>query len=121
MKASATVWEAIETRSAVGLLSAHAVTTIHYLYEKVGGTAKARQAVASILRVFGIATVDGDVIQDGFEMPLGDFEDAVTAAAAQRASCDYIITRDPKGFRGSHVPCLTPEAAIPLMNLRSSS
>ena len=40
---------------------------------------------------------------------------AVTAAAARVAGCEYIVTRDPKGFRGSPVRSLTPEAATPLL------
>ena len=120
-EASAAVWEAIETHAAVGLLSAHAVTTIHYLYEKAEGPAKARQAVAGLLRVFGIAAVDRNVIQDAWDRSIDDFEDAVTASAALHAGCSLIVTRDPKGFRGSQVRCLTPEAALPLLNLRSSS
>jgi hypothetical protein len=39
----------------------------------------------------------------------------VTAAAAQMAGCDYIVTRDPKGFRASPIPVVTPEAVIPLL------
>jgi hypothetical protein len=27
-----------------------------------------------------------------------------------------IVTRDPKGFRGSRVPVLSPEAALPLID-----
>jgi hypothetical protein len=44
-----------------------------------------------------------------------DFEDSVTAAAAELAGCDLIVTRDPKGFRGSPVRALAPEAAAPLL------
>ena len=49
------------------------------------------------------------------QLSFPDFEDAVTAAAARLAGCDYIVTRDPKGFRGSPVRCLTPEAVAPLL------
>jgi hypothetical protein len=41
-----------------------------------------------------------------------DVEDVVTAAAARRAKCDAIVTRNPKGLAGSPVRVLTPcEAA----------
>ena len=40
---------------------------------------------------------------------------AVTAAAARTAGCEFIVTRDPKGFRGSPVRSLTPEAVTPLL------
>jgi hypothetical protein len=48
-------------------------------------------------------------------LPATDFEDAVTAAAAQQAACDFIVTRDPKGFRRSPVRHLPPEALLPLL------
>jgi predicted nucleic acid-binding protein len=113
--ASAAVWAAIETGRAEGMLAAHAVTTIHYLVRKELGTIKARRILSAILRVFGIAAVDAVVVQEALQLPFSDFEDAVTAAAARMAGCEYIVTRDPKGFRGSPVRPLTPEAAMPLL------
>jgi hypothetical protein len=97
------------------LLAAHAVTTIHYLVRKEIGNVKARRIVSAILRVFGMATVDGAAVQEALQLPLSDFEDAVTASAARLAGCECIVTRDRKGFRGSPVRCLTPEAVAPLL------
>ncbi len=112
---SAAVWAAIETGCSEGLLAAHAVTTIHYLIRKELGAAKAKRTISAMLRVFSIAGVDGRVIQEALELPASDFEDSVTAAAARLAECDFIVTRDPKGFRESPIRCLTPEAAAPLL------
>jgi hypothetical protein len=70
----------------------------------------------AILRVFGIATVDGAVVQEALQLHFTDFEDAVTAAAARFAGCEFIVTRDPKGFRGSPARSLTPEAVTPLLD-----
>lgn len=114
-EASAAVWAAVETGVAEGLLAAHAVTTIHYLVRRETGIAKARRIVSAILKVFPIAPVDGAVIEEALQLSFSDFEDAVTAAAARRTRCDYIVTRDPKGFRGSPVRTLSPEMALPLL------
>ena len=114
-QASAAAWVAVEAGAVEGWLAAHAVTTIHYLVRKETGAAKARMSVQAILQVFQVAVIDGAVIQDALQMSCPDFEDAVTAAAARLAGCDYIVTRDPRGFRGSRVRCLTPEAALPLL------
>jgi predicted nucleic acid-binding protein len=116
-KASGVVWTAIESGSSQGLLAAHAVTTIHYLIQRELGAAKATNAIARILKVFGVAMVDGSVLQEALQLSLPDFEDSVTAAAAQLAGCDFIVTRDPKGFRGSPIRCFAPEGAVPLLNL----
>ena len=114
VEASAAAWAAVENGTAEGLLAAHAVTTIHYLIRKESGTTKAKGLLSAILRVFSVAAVDGGVIQEALQLSCPDFEDAVTAAAARHAQCDYIVTRDPKGFRGSPVRSLTPESALPL-------
>jgi predicted nucleic acid-binding protein len=114
--ASAVVWTAVETGGAEGMLAAHAVTTIHYLIRKEMGNAKSGRIVSAILRVFRVAAVDGEVIRQALELPVSDFEDAVTAAAAGLAGCEYIVSRDTRGFRGSSIPSLTPEAVMPLLH-----
>lgn len=111
---SAALWAAIETGMAEGVLAAHAVTTIHYLVRKERGASKARRTVTAILRVFGIAAVDGDVVRQALQFSWPDFEDSITASAAQSAGCDAIVTRDPRGFPDSPVRVLTPEAAVAL-------
>ena len=115
VEASAAAWAAVETGISEGMLAAHAVTTIHCLVRKEVGNSKARRIISAILRVFGVAAVDGAVVQEALQLPLSDFEDAVTAAAARLAGCECIVTRDPKGFRGSPVRSLTPEAVTPLL------
>jgi predicted nucleic acid-binding protein len=111
---SAALWAAIETGRAEGVLAAHAVTTIHYLVRKERGASKARRTVVTLLRVFGIAAVDEDVVRQALQFSWPDFEDSVTASAAQAAGCDAIVTRDPRGFPNSPVQVLTPEAAVAL-------
>lgn len=113
--ASAAVWSAVETGRAEGVLAAHAITTVHYLIRKELGVAAARRVLGALLRVFRVATVDGAVIHDALASEYSDFEDAVIASAARLAGCDLIVTRDPKGFRGSAIPALAPEAATPLL------
>jgi predicted nucleic acid-binding protein len=113
--ASAAAWALAESGLAEGLLAAHAVTTIYYLIRKEKGTAGARRILSAILSVFEVAVADGDIIRDALQLPFADFEDAVTAASARQANCDYILTRDPKGFRGSPVLPLSPEAAVLLL------
>jgi predicted nucleic acid-binding protein len=114
-EASAAAWAAAESGLSKGMLAAHAVTTIHYLIRKELGTIKARRTLSAILRVFAVAPVDSAVLHEALQLPCPDFEDAVTAAAARLAHCEYIVTRDPKGFRGSPVRSLTPEALIPIV------
>ncbi len=111
VEASARVWAAIEKGKAEGFLAAHGVTIIHYLLRRERGAAVARRILETILRVVGVAPVDGEVIRRALELSWPDFEDAVAAAAAEASHCDALITRDPKGFPQSPVPVLAPEAA----------
>ena len=115
VEASASAWAAVETGIAEGLIAAHTVTTIHYLLRKELGEAKTRRVISAILRVFGLAAVDSEVIHEALQLALSDFEDAVTAAAARSMGCECIVTRDPRGFRGSPVPALAPEAIAALL------
>jgi hypothetical protein len=59
--------------------------------------------------------VDDAVVQEALQLPFSGFDDAVTAAAARLARCEFIVTRDPKRFRGSPVRAPAPEAATPLL------
>jgi predicted nucleic acid-binding protein len=114
-EASVRAWTAVETGLAKGMLAAHAVTTIHYLIRKEKGNARAKRIVSAILRILTVAAVDGGTVQEALQLPFSDFEDAVTAAAARQAGCDFIVTRDPRGFRESPVSAVPPEAVMPLL------
>lgn len=112
--ASSAVWAAVEKGHVAGVLAAHAVTTIQYILKGERGGTVARNTVESILRVLDVAAVDTQVIRRALQFGWVDFEDAVTAAAAESADCDAIVSRDPKGFPRSPVRVLSPEAAAPL-------
>ncbi|TAK13118.1 MAG: PIN domain-containing protein [Acidobacteria bacterium] len=109
--ASSAVWSAVEEGIVDGLLSAHAVTTIHFLNARAVGPKVARKTTDAILSVFGVATVDEGVVRSANALGWKDFEDAVTAASAQRARCAAIVTRNPRDFAGSPVPVMTPGEA----------
>lgn len=114
-KASAKLSALAETGAVEVFISAHAVTTIYYLLRQGHGSDFAKQALVSVLKVFKVAAVDEETIAEALRMPGSDFEDCVTAAAARRASCELIVTRDPRGFRASPVKPVTPQAAVALL------
>jgi len=110
--AAAALWTAIEGGQLVGLLSAHCVTTLHYLAARGRSRAFADRCVADVLSVFGVAPVDHGVLTEALALGWSDFEDAVCVAAAAGSDCDLIATRDLAGFRRSPVPALDPGAAL---------
>jgi len=70
----------------------------------------------ALLSVFDVATVDRQVLHSALALGWTDFEDAVTAAAAQSAKCDALVTRNPADFKGSPVRVLTPAEVLPWLN-----
>lgn len=109
---AAALWKEIEGKRAVGYLAAHGFTTIHYLARKARSLQFAGQAVADLLSVFRVAPVNKEVLQRAVALSFPDFEDAVCAACASLTECDLLITRDPKGFRGSPVTAMDPASAV---------
>jgi predicted nucleic acid-binding protein len=116
VESSAQIWAEVEARRSEGYVPAHAIMTVYYLVQKQLGRQEAGHVIALLVRVFRIAAVDGGVIEQALRSSIADFEDAVVAAAAHVSGCDFIVTRDPRGFRGSPIRALAPEAALPLLD-----
>ena len=106
------VWAAVEHGEAEGLLAAHAVTTLHYLNSRAVGARAARETTEALLSVFNVAGVDEAVLASALALGWPDFEDAVTSAAARKAKCDAIVTRNPRDFVKSSIRVLAPSEAV---------
>ncbi len=109
---SSAAWAVVEQGDATGLLSAHAVTTLHYLNAKAVGSRTATETTEALLSVFEVAPIDEAVLQSAAALKWPDFEDAVTASGARRAKCDAVVTRNPRDFKGAAVRVLTPAEAV---------
>ena len=106
--ASAQVWAFVETGRLQGWVAAHSVTTLFYLLTQQVGSPRAQEAIQDLVSVFGIASIDEKVILDALAFGWKDFEDAVQMAAAATADAEYLITRNPKDFKGGPVATLQP-------------
>lgn len=111
---SAAVLSLAESRRIEGFIAAHTVTTLFYLLRRELGGPKARDVLMDLFRVVEIVAVDQDRIYQALAMEWDDFEDAVQASCAAKAEADYLLTRDQDGFRGSHVPVLSPAEFVAL-------
>ena len=114
-EAAAGVWAAVEEGDVEGFLAAHCVTTLHYLATRSRGRDFGDRCVSDILSVFAVAPVDGSVLSEAAAMRWEDFEDAVCAASAKAAGCHLITTRDPRVFKGSPCPPLTPAETLAVL------
>ena len=93
---------------AIGFVPPHAVTTIYYIVRKRGGKALADKAIDWLLALFKVADCGTDEFKAARASGIDDYEDAVVVASAQKAGCDYIVTRDAVHFKDSSVPVVTP-------------
>lgn len=96
-------------RRAQAFVSPHAVTTIYYLARKHANKATAERAVDWLMALFGLAPCGRKEFRRARELPIEDFEDAVVAAGAESAACDYIVTRNIPDFKGASVKAISPE------------
>jgi predicted nucleic acid-binding protein len=111
-ESSSAVWAAVEQGEVEGLLAAHAVTTLHYLNARSVGERLAGETTEALLSVFNVAAVDEAVLASALALGWTDFVDALTAAAARKAKCDAIVTRNPRDFMKSPVRVLAPSEAV---------
>lgn len=105
---SARVWALVESGQVDGHVAAHSFTTLFYLYRRHTDRARAYAALQQILQVFSVAQVNQAVIESAVQSGGRDFEDAVQAAAAQTAGCDYLITRNRADFGDQPVTAIEP-------------
>jgi len=116
---SAAILSLVEARKLEGFVAAHTVTTLFYLLRRDLGGDKARDVLMDLLRVVEIVGVDQDRIFQALAMDWDDFEDAVQASCAAKVEADFLLTRDKKGFRGSHIPVLSPAEFLALHSGRA--
>lgn len=86
---------------------------IFYLLRRSHGADAARQMLIDLKRLAHVVAVDESVIEQSLHADFPDFEDALQHFAANAVpTIEAIITRDPKGFRLSTLPVLTPAEAL---------
>lgn len=105
---SARVLARVETGAATGLVAAHTVTTLFCLLDRRLGRPEARAAIRTLLRLLEVVPVDEDRLLQALDLSLGDFEDAVQAACAEKAEADVLITRNARDFEGANLEIASP-------------
>lgn len=103
-----------------GVICTTAVTTLFYIGSKDLGHGTAREHLRTLLSLFQVAPVDGDVLQralgdGGFK----DFEDAVVHEAAQAAGVAAIVTRNTGDFAKAAIPVFEPNELLAAVAART--
>jgi predicted nucleic acid-binding protein len=107
--------DAIHRGAARGLVSAHSITTVHYIVERAAGCGAARTAVSDVLDILEVVSLDASDFQRALSIDLADYEDAVQVAACLKAGADYLVTRDAKDFRSAPVRVHAPGEVLAII------
>lgn len=109
-QAAVKLMAAVERGELAGLLAATTVTTIYYLAARGVGQRQARQEVAKLLTLFGVAPVNRQVLDAALQLPFRDYADAVVHEAARHAGAQGIVTRNEAAFARATLRTYTPQA-----------
>lgn len=105
----------IEQGGASGHIAAHTLTTLHYLLARHLGQQKTAAVLIDLTAMLRVEPVDHQVLQQALSLGWRDFEDAVQAVTAAQCQADYLVTRNPRDFRQSLVPVITPSEFLALL------
>ena len=102
------LFEAVSIGQIIGYVTATTLTDIFYIARKETGSLEvAEQAVAEILAVMAICSVNRAILESALNSGFDDFEDVVQIFSAVAQNLDAIVTRDRKGFLSSPIPVLS--------------
>ena len=87
-----------------GMVAYHTIANVFYQY----GKPAVPFLKDSLLPHVRTVSADSPLVIQALAWGMTDFEDALQAAAARANGAAFIISRNVKGFKQSHVPALTP-------------
>lgn len=111
-------WEVLETcrlGKCDGYVAWHSLSNIHYIASLSQNHNKLRPLLTELTQYLTVATVGHVDFRAALSFPMGDFEDAMQAAAAKACDADYIVTRNTKDFRYSPVTPMEPAEWLDLL------
>jgi predicted nucleic acid-binding protein len=112
---SAGILDALSQNRAIGFVAGHAITTIYYVVQRRSDRVAATTAVSDLLQICDVVPSSGADFRRALTLGLGDFEDAVTVAAALTSGADYLVTRNGKDFRGVPITVRSPGTVLALL------
>ena len=108
-KSAEAIFEACADGKVDGCIAPHSFSNIFYILRDVFSIAERKTILLDLCHVFAIegvdhATIEATLQNDSFD----DFEDALQEECAKSFLADYIITRDPSGFKNSSLSIVSP-------------
>lgn len=99
------------------LAATSSLKDVYYIYERhYGDEAAARRAVSLLEGVVDLRSLEPRHIRRALVSPEPDFEDGIVRVIAEDEGCDYILTRDARGFVGSKAQKIEPDGLLALVS-----
>lgn len=92
--------------------SATCFTNLFYVFRKIAGNNKAKQALNSLLIYINVLEVNSYIIKTSLESSFSDFEDAVQYYTALNNKMDILLTRNISDYIQDGIPVMKPEEFI---------
>lgn len=111
---STAVLDWCELHPGSGTVAWHTIANIHYFMRKSRGGEAAREFIRDLIEFVDVIATGTSDVRHALQSPMGDFEDAMQAAAAVVAGADYIVTRNIAHYLRSPIPAILPVDFIAL-------
>ena len=114
---SSKVFKLCETKKLDGYLSAISVPNIAYILRKELSVEKLKSIIVKLNIIFSIIELKTNDLIFATDLDFKDYEDALQSICAKRIKADFIITRNTKDFKNSHIKTITPEHLLDRLKL----
>ncbi len=91
------------------VVSALSYATVFYLLKKYESAAKVKEKLRKFKIISEVSEFDDIIIEKGLNSDFADFEDSLQYNCAIKSECNYLITRNPKDFKGALIPLMSAE------------
>jgi len=114
---AARVWSLCERGVYEGLVSAISFNNVFYIVRRARNADAARRALVLMRDIFSSVAPDQQILNQAIDSEIRDFEDAIQFFSAQRASADYLLTRNSGDFPKTPLPILAPDEFLAMMDI----
>ena len=96
-----------------GCIAAHSISNMFFILRKVYAPEERRILLKSLCTLFEVESIDKRKIERALlNKEFSDFEDCLQMECALSFGADYIVSRNPKDFQNSKVPCIDPKELV---------
>jgi len=93
-------------------VSVSMLTDVYYLLAKDRGSQAAQDLIEDGLGFLQYVGISPEDARQALAARWPDFEDCLVSLCAEKVKADYIVTRNPKDFKLSRIPAVTPEELL---------